>query len=290
METKFIVYRDEEYTTSWISHEHADEITSYLKGKQFTVLGAKELRNWMGNVIIDGTKDTVVVFAQDVAPDTVFDDVGANAFIRQYLDFGGRVVWMGDLPFSYRGNRGAETPKKLDNIEIIDDFGANLRGAIRNILSVIPVSVHAPRRTVEITKNGKKWGLKTVWSGMKPIVFDVKIGEFVKPLAKIESLIGISEIRYDRRGARNWLKRFFSERVAGIDIGKGGIGIDLIEKKEENKARLRYFGEYASAWFKNFNKKEQNSGFVRIWDFSPRVITGTMKEELYRVAIYGLKK
>ena len=89
METKFIVYRDEEYTTSWISHEHAEEITSYLKGKQFTVLGAKELRNWRGNVISEGTNDTVVVFAQDVAPDTVFDDVGANAFIRQYLDFGG---------------------------------------------------------------------------------------------------------------------------------------------------------------------------------------------------------
>ena len=40
----------------------------------------------------------------------------------------------------------------------------------------------------------------------------------------------------------------------------------------------------------NKNKKEPNSGFVRIWDFSPRVITDTMKEELYQVAIYGLKK
>ena len=255
MGTNFIVYRDEEYTTSWISHKHAEEIASYLKGKQFNVLGAKELRDWMEKVIIDGTKDTVVVFAQDVVPDTVYDEVGANAFIRQYLDFGGRVVWIGDLPFSYRGNRGAENPKKLDDIEFIDDFGANLRGAIRNILSVIPVSVHAPQRTVEITKNGRKWGLKTVWSGMRPIVFDVKIREFVKPLAKIESLIGISEIRYDKHGAINWFKRFCSERVAGVDIGKGGIGIDFIEKKEENKARLRYFEKYASAWFKNFKNK-----------------------------------
>lgn len=77
METNFIVYRDKEYTTSWISHKHADEIASYLKGKQFTV----------------------------------YDDVGANAFIRQYLDFGGRVVWIGDLPFSYRGNRGQKIQK-----------------------------------------------------------------------------------------------------------------------------------------------------------------------------------
>jgi hypothetical protein len=289
MVTNFIVYRDEEYATSWISHKHAEGIASYLKGKQFNVLGAKELRDWMEKVIIDGTKDTVVVFAQDVVPDTVYDEVGANAFIRQYLDFGGRVVWIGDLPFSYQGKIEAENPKKLDNSEIIDDFWVNLRGATRNILSVIPVSVHAPQRTVKITKKGREWGLKTVWSGMRPIVFDAKIGKFVKPLAKIESLIGISEIRYDKRGILNWLKRFSSERVAGVDIGKGGIGIDLIEKKGENKARLRYFEEYASAWFKNFNKKEPNSGFVRIWDFSPKVITGTMKEELHQVAIYGLK-
>ncbi len=92
MGTNFVVYRDEEYTTPWISHKHAEEIASYLKGKQFNVLGAKELRDWMENVIIEGTKDTVVVFAQDIVPDTVYDDIGTNALIRQYLDFGGRVV------------------------------------------------------------------------------------------------------------------------------------------------------------------------------------------------------
>ena len=53
MGTNFIVYRDEEYTTSWISHKHAEEIARYLKGKQFNVLGAKELRDWMENVIIE---------------------------------------------------------------------------------------------------------------------------------------------------------------------------------------------------------------------------------------------
>jgi hypothetical protein len=40
MVTNFIVYRDEEYATSWISHKHAEGIASYLKGKQFNVLGA----------------------------------------------------------------------------------------------------------------------------------------------------------------------------------------------------------------------------------------------------------
>jgi len=102
------VYRDEEYTTSWISHEHAEKIASYLKKRKFEELGANKLREWMIEVIRKGTKDTVVVFAQDVAPDTVFDDIGANALIRQYLDSGGRVVWIGDMPFSYQGKKGAK--------------------------------------------------------------------------------------------------------------------------------------------------------------------------------------
>lgn len=289
MNPKLAVYRDNEYTTSWISHDHAEEIANYLKEKQFNVLGADELGDWMENVISKGTNDTVVVFAQDVAPDTVFDTFGANALIRQYLDYGGRVVWMGDLPFAYQGSRGAEYPEKLDIFTINDGFGADLNGSSINILSTIPVSLYAPRKTVEITKKGSKWGLKTVWSGMRPIVCDVKLREFVKPLAKVKALIGCSEIKYDRCGFSNCLKRFFSERVKSIEIGKEKIGIDLIEKKKENQPRLRYFEEYASAWFKSFNKSEPNSGFVRIWDFSPRVITESMKEELYQVAIYGLK-
>ena len=120
METNYIVYRDKEYTTSWISHELADEIANYLKGKGFIVYGANKLGKWMKAVIRgEHTKNTVVVFAQDVAPDTVFEDIGttalidnmgASVLIRQYLDFGGRVVWIGDIPFSYQGKKGIGVP------------------------------------------------------------------------------------------------------------------------------------------------------------------------------------
>jgi ferredoxin-fold anticodon binding domain-containing protein len=43
---------------------------------------AKELKAWMEDVIKDQTKDTVVVFAQDVLPDTIFEVIDANALIR----------------------------------------------------------------------------------------------------------------------------------------------------------------------------------------------------------------
>ena len=191
------------------------------------------------------------------------------------------------MPFSYQGQKGAKEAKDLKK----DAYWKDLRGSNINILSVIPVFVYAPRRTVKIKfiRGKLKWGLKTKWSSLRPIVSDVKIREFVKPLAKTEALIANSQIKYDRHDVKNWLKRFFLERLKSVEIGKGGVGIELVEKDKKKQPRLRFFEEYASAWFKNFNKKEPKSGFVRIWDFSPRVITDAMKEELYNVATYRLK-
>ena len=319
---KCVVYRDEGYTTSWISHTHAKEIADYLKkAKKFDELGANDIREWMKGVIREGTKNTVVVFAQDVAPDTVFehivssqggipdtvfDNIGATALIRQYLDRGGRVVWIGDLPFSYQGKGGAKKVEHLQNSNK-NAYRTDLRGSSINVLSVIPIFSCAPRRSVKITKEGRKMGLKTVWSSIRPITAETStvmrcavkyIGpifphlikeDFVEPLAETEALISKAQIKYDKRGIYNWIKRFFSERVTGIEIGKDGIGIDLYKDSIEEEPKLRYFEGYASAWFKNFNKEEPNSGFVRIWDFSPSVITDSMKIELCRVATYGLK-
>ena len=325
METNYIVYRDEEYTTSWISHELADEIANYLKGKGFNVLGAKELGDWMKDVIrSEGTKDTVVVFAQDVAPDTVFEDIGttplidnmgATVLIRQYLDFGGRVVWIGDMPFSYQGKTGAKNLEELKNVYKNAYYRTDLRGASINVLSVIPIFLYAPRRPVEITKRGREWGLKTVWSSLRPIVIDKKTMELTKYFAKTEGLIASLSINYKKMGSLNWLKRnlgrikSFSIGVGEVtietdigkaDIGKADIGEANIGKADigEDKDKiskippLECYEEYASAWFKNFNKEEPNSGFVRIWDFSPRVITKNMKDELIQVAthIINMKK
>ncbi len=308
METNYIVYRDEEYTTSWISHELADEIANYLKGKGFNVLGAKELGDWMKEVIrSEGTKDTVVVFAQDVAPDTVFEDIGttplidnmgATVLIRQYLDFGGKVVWIGDMPFSYQGKTGAKNPEELKNVYKNAYYRTDLRGASINVLSVIPIFLYAPRGPVEITKEGRKWGIETAWSSLRPIVIDKKTRELTEYLAETEGLIAGLSIAYKKRGPGNWLKRNL-RRIKSFSIGVGEVSIDAEvgddKEKIPNKEKIpkipqpEFYEEYASAWFKNFKKKEPKSGFVRIWDFSPRVITKTMKEELYQVATYGLK-
>jgi uncharacterized RDD family membrane protein YckC len=303
VETNYIVYRDKEYTTSWISHELADEIANYLLKKGFCVFGANKLGKWMKEVIrSEDTKNTVVVFAQDVAPDTVFGDIGtkpdidnmgATVLIRQYLDFCGRVVWIGDMPFSYQGKDGAKNPEELKDLSKKDNSDRTyLKRASTNVLSVIPIFLYAPRRPVEITERGREWGLGTVWSSLRPIVIDKKTMELTKYLAKTEGLMAGFPIKYKKRGLLNWLKRNVRRiKSVSISVAELGIGAEADENKKENPEPECY-EEYASAWFKNFNKKEPNSGFVRIWDFSPSVITKTMKEELYHVAkhIINIKK
>jgi hypothetical protein len=106
--------------------------------------------------------------------------------------------------------------------------------------------------------------------------------ERVKFLATSEALVAKLLMQYERCGLVNKLKKI-PKYIKSVSIGE--IGIEL-SKPGKEKELLEFYEEYASAWFKNFNKNEPNSGFVRIWDFSPRVITDTMKKELYKVTTY----
>ena len=308
MRSNFAVYRDKGYTTSWISHENAGKIADYLETKEFDVLDAENLRKWMEDVIREGITDTVVVFAQDVAPDTVFkhiafsqdddlqdkvqdtvfdnigdatlirqyldhdgravwrgdmpfsyqgksgadddlqdtvhdtvfDNIGATTLIRQYLDRGGRVVWIGDMPFSYQGKSGARDVEELKKVDR-NAYRTDLKGSSINVLAVIPIFLCAPRSSVKITEEGRKRGIKTVWSSLRPIATDVTGNESVKPLAKTKALIAKAQIKYDKRGILNRINRFLSERFKSIEIGKGGIGLELSERSKKNEVWQHFF-------------------------------------------------
>jgi len=96
----FVVYYDERYPTSWISRGEATAFRNYLAERGFVVLNADNLKTFMQNA----GRNSVVIMAQDIVPDTVGDVRSSSAIIRQYLDRGGRVVWMEDVPFYYQGH------------------------------------------------------------------------------------------------------------------------------------------------------------------------------------------
>ena len=59
--------------------------------------------------------------------------------------------------------------------------------------------------------------------------------------------------------------------------------------EETSPEKNEYWGTYANAWFKNFNREKPLSGFIRIWDYIPKVITERMLSELHDVVLFGFE-
>jgi hypothetical protein len=99
---------------------------------------------------------SVVVFAKDVAPDTVVESMTAQCTLRQYLDAGGKVVWYGDVPLYYQGHAdGTRTDWGVSGSIAI--LGFNAAGG--------PWSTELP---VTFTTQGEQWGLTEVWASRRP--------------------------------------------------------------------------------------------------------------------------
>lgn len=99
-----IVYYDEDYPNSWIPRVESKKIVGFLISKGFTQYNAEGLADWMRKSIDEGTcHQSMVVFSQDVVPETVCHDSTSNSLVRTYLDRGGTVLWVADIPFFYQG-------------------------------------------------------------------------------------------------------------------------------------------------------------------------------------------
>lgn len=284
-----IVYFDEKLNTkegwvggTFIGFDNAKYIAQYFKKKNFQLKDS--LGQWMRDVInLNGCESAIVVFAQDIMPYDVYDDDFSHAIIRQYLENGGTILWMGDIPFHYR-------TKDFKKIQMASPSSINMLG-------VVPVNLLAGAK-FSITSHGKKFGLKTSWASSRPIIipsvyetestriscsflnlFSDTFGkpdrEFIE-LARVEG-IGIPWLRpFERKGH---IKKFFE--YLGIGSFKGGL-IEISEpseKADKNAAGLEFGMSYISAWIKIFNKNIPDSGFVRIWDYAPRVVSEKMLDE-----------
>ena len=53
-------------------------------------------------------ENPVIVFSMDKAPDTILNSIDANSIVRKFLDAGGKIVWIGDIPFWNIGKKKGE--------------------------------------------------------------------------------------------------------------------------------------------------------------------------------------
>jgi len=126
---RLYVYHDKKYPTHWVSREVSEIITDYLSKHGFEVINAKDLSTIMKNSLNYNIPEVVIVFSQDVMPNTVLDNPTsptANSLIRQFLNYGHTVVWIGDVPLFYVGFENGEV-RTLGNAPQQNVLG--LRGA-----------------------------------------------------------------------------------------------------------------------------------------------------------------
>jgi hypothetical protein len=208
--SSLFVYYDVERASNWIEPEISKVIHNVLKSVTFQPINADELRKVMLSVIKGETKKTVVVFAQDVAPDTVLNEQDPPTLIRQYLDNGGSIVWIGDIPFYYKSG----IRQKID---------ISKTRALANILAINTISAMQIAKA-KITKCGKRIGIETSWTGVRPVLIDNSI----TVLAKSRCSLGIS---YYPLPPNRWWKRLTN---VNLGVGQASFGI-TVENPKSNE-------------------------------------------------------
>jgi hypothetical protein len=259
---------DPECTTKFINPDISKVIIEFLKNKGFQVLNAYELRDAMLAVVKQEKERVVIVFAQDVAPDTVLDDHAPTALIRQFLDSGGSIVWVGDVPFYYQATGDGEI-----------DRNWYLKGSPATMLGVRPTTALEIPKT-SITRAGGRFGIQHRWTGIRPILADSR----VTVLAEAKCPIAVAMYQLNRpRWWHEWLNKIrkFSLGTASFNMG---VELEVIKGKQPNE--VIWGKKLANAWFINFNRERNRTGFLRIWDYRPVVLSQQQLEDLHRVAIY----
>ncbi|MBI4350880.1 MAG: hypothetical protein HY550_05540 [Elusimicrobia bacterium] len=163
-----VLFFDPAYGCSWV-HNSAELARFFAENGGYVPLTAFQLREWMKAQAAGGAEGSVCFFTQDIAPDQVAgtEDAwapGAAAFSRDivtgkgaakpsqscllmaYLRAGGRVVWVGDIPFYYLGRRGGD----------VETWGIKGQSKVLGLDSIWDVKAE-PR----LTEAGREWGLTT---------------------------------------------------------------------------------------------------------------------------------
>jgi hypothetical protein len=107
-----VVYYDSSYATQWVHAESARQTRDFFVKRFFIKKDAQQLRNWIEQILEEvylgenRVSKSLIVFAQDVVPETVAEVPNKSCLLRKYLEAGGRIVWKGDIPFWYQAKSG----------------------------------------------------------------------------------------------------------------------------------------------------------------------------------------
>lgn len=183
----FFVYRDESYLSGWINSWVTEQIVAYLINHNFLEVDATEIRDQIIKMIErEEAFNSTIVFAQDLIPDTIIERPTSDSLVRRYLNSGGRIIWIGDVPFFWQGlpNKEKQWWGRQAQNSVLDI-------AVQQIIGLEPIQVN-------IKPEGEKRGLKTSWAGNRPIM---------DPANTLTTILATSTLE-NRRLIHAWFKNF----------------------------------------------------------------------------------
>lgn len=142
LEVRKAVFYDMDYSSSWV--KNSPELARAFMDAGFVPLTAFQLREWMTAQITGGADGSICFFSQDIVPEMVADDCSPTCLVMEYIKAGGRVVWVGDIPFYYQGRRGRK-------VEIWGNGGHKKALGFPCVWDL--------KEPAELTEAGREWGL-----------------------------------------------------------------------------------------------------------------------------------
>ncbi|HEY3282867.1 MAG TPA: beta galactosidase jelly roll domain-containing protein [Armatimonadota bacterium] len=156
------VYYDTRVDTNWWNADAAKATRDFFVSKGYTEVNGETSVQWIKDRIADHAR-SVLVMAMDVITNqmgaTADQKPDPNAVMRQYLNAGGKIVWVGDWPFY--GHRDLTAAARST-----DGWGGTGANVILGINGSDKGDIN---KDVVITDAGKAWGLVEPWQAKRSI-------------------------------------------------------------------------------------------------------------------------
>ena len=157
------VYWEKTKSFNWFQNGVDEKIRDYFKSAGYEVLDRNSIVKFFKEQIKPSAR-SVVIFASNKVPFTVYDEKKNNFLIKDYLNNNGKIVFLGANPLGYIYD------KKSGNLSGIDFripskvFGVDYNGELTNALK--------GWFCARITPDGQKWGLVGWWVGIASVSKD----------------------------------------------------------------------------------------------------------------------
>jgi len=196
-------------------HNGVDEgIKNYFEKSGYEVLDKNSLAKFFKEQINSKSK-SVVVFASNKIPHTVFDESENNLLIKEYLTSGGKVVFLGANPLAYIFDKKSGKLAGIDFRIPSKVFGVDYQGELTDALK--------GWFYVKTTAEGNKWGLTGWWVGIASV-----------DKSQVSTVLALDE----NGNAAAWIKNY------GGDEGTGLVQLWVDRDRLSNLSEIKAAAEF----------------------------------------------